>query len=322
MLSLEETYRAIRQAATWRCVPRDGLAVEGKDTHSWLQGQVSQDLNPVEVGGAADALVLSPQGRLVAACRLWRSGEERYVIETEEGFGGRLAERLEHYRLRVKAVVSPIGLTLLECRGPTVPSAPVGSAPVTWPGYGGFDVLSEAPVRGRLGPGEIEAVAKLWRGEIVEPGDGAGFEAARIEAGLPRLGRELGESTIAQEAGEGFVARSVSFTKGCYTGQELIARIDARGSNTPRRLRGVVLGEGSARVGDALVLEGSVVGEITSAAFSPGASRVVALAYVKRSVAMPASVSVVPALDGAGERSGQGAPAKSAEIRTLPLYDG
>ena len=116
------------------------------------------------------------------------------------------------------------------------------------------------------------------------------------------------------------VARAVSFTKGCYTGQELVARIDARGSNTPRRLQGVVIDaspgspsrpDSTPAPGDELLLEGSKVGELTSVAWSPGFAAFVALAYVKRGTAVPSEAVVAL-------RAGT-AP---AAIRVLPLVSG
>ena len=82
----------------------------------------------------------------------------------------------------------------------------------------------------------------------VPPGDPAAFEAARIEAGVPAMGREITDKTIPQEAGA-LVEHAVSFTKGCYTGQELVARLDARGNNVARRLRGVVLPPAATKAG-------------------------------------------------------------------------
>ena len=102
------------------------------------------------------------------------------------------------------------------------------AAAVAWPGFSGVDLLGPPP------PAERSA----WIGdEVVRCGPEA-WEAARIEAGVPRNGREIGEGTIAAEVG--LVDRTVSFTKGCFTGQELVARLDARGSKVARRLGGVV----------------------------------------------------------------------------------
>jgi folate-binding protein YgfZ len=131
------------------------------------------------------------------------------------------------------------------------------------------------------------------------------YEALRIECGVPAMGRELTDRTIPAEAGQSVIDRSVSFTKGCYTGQELVARIDSRGGNVPRRLRGLVLdGEGLPAPGAAVRVGDDEVGTVTSAAWSDRLDAVIALAYVKRDVDVPTGGSV----DG-----------RVARIETLPL---
>jgi len=107
-------------------------------------------------------------------------------------------------------------------------------------------------------------------------------EVERIRAGVPAMGAELDASTIPAEVGRWFIDTSVSFTKGCYCGQELVARIDSRGSNVARLLRVVELADGTdTAVGDELRIGGEAVGRVTSWADD------VALAYVKRSVTLP-----------------------------------
>jgi folate-binding protein YgfZ len=151
-------------------------------------------------------------------------------------------------------------------------------------------------------------------GAGTRPGDDEAFEAVRIETGIPELGRELTERTIPQEAGD-LVSRTVSFSKGCYTGQELVARIDARGSNTPRRLHGVLIDGAPPAIppiaGDELVVGDAKVGELTSVAWSAGLLCHVALAYVKRGTAVPSEA----------DTAGDGRSAH-ATIRSLPLVSG
>ncbi|MGH9268483.1 MAG: YgfZ/GcvT domain-containing protein, partial [Acidimicrobiales bacterium] len=139
-------------------------------------------------------------------------------------------------------------------------------------------------------------------------GDGGGFEALRIEAGMPRMGAELDERTMPHETG--LVARTVSFTKGCYTGQELVARVDSRGGHAPRHLRGVVMGTGTPvpPVGAVVEVDGREVGRLTSVAESPGLGTAVALALVRREVAPPAPARA--RWDGGNA---------VAEVRDLPL---
>ena len=132
------------------------------------------------------------------------------------------------------------------------------------------------------------------------------LDVLRIEAGIPAMGRELTDDTI--PAAAGIVDRSVSFTKGCYTGQELVARIDSRGGNVPQRLRAVAISraampDGGLVGGEELVdADGKSAGRVTSWAWSPEREQTVGLAYVARRVDVPASLTVAGA-DGPVEVS-------------------
>ena len=136
------------------------------------------------------------------------------------------------------------------------------------------------------------------------------LDAVRIEAGVPKMGVELDESTI--PAAAGIVEQSVSFTKGCYTGQELVARIDSRGNNVPKRLLSVVL-SGDIVPGSQAVItaDDASIGMITSASYSAHLDAVVGLAYISRAGAAGQTVTVD--IDGT---------AVTAELRELPLVRG
>jgi folate-binding protein YgfZ len=181
--------------------------------------------------------------------------------------------------LRTKVTLASVdGWSWLAVRAmtePTRPSFTDGFAfDIAWPGLAGFDVVG-SEVRA---PG-VPTVAS------------EAYEAVRIECGVPKMGAELTESTIPAEAGQWIVAESVSFTKGCYTGQELVARIDSRGGNVPRHLRGVVIDGDPAPVGATVVVDGAEVGTLTSVGRSPDLGPI-ALAYVARKVEPPAGVVV------------------------------
>ena len=122
------------------------------------------------------------------------------------------------------------------------------------------------------------------------------LEAIRIEAGVPRLGAELlADQTIPGEAGQWIIDASVSFTKGCYTGQELVARIDSRGNNVPHRLRGLVIDatfDTMPAPGAEVVIDDEVVGRLTSVAWSPGLDRAVGLAYLGRRIEPPVTATI------------------------------
>ena len=270
--------------AFWVEVPREVVRVQGPDALTYLQGQVSQDVLGLAVGASAWSFVLQPQGKVDAWFRIARAGEDELLLDVDGGYGARLLERLERFKLRTKADLAPVeGWRCLAVRGQ--------AADGLHPGWGipGADLLGPDP----------QPPAGVAEGTI------EGYEALRIECGVPRMGSELTERTIPAEAGQGVIDRSVSFTKGCYTGQELVARIDSRGGNVPRHLRGLVLdGDVPPEPGEPVVIEGAEVGTITSAARSARLDAPVALAYVKRDVEVPTG----------GEVGG-----RVARIEALPL---
>ena len=147
-------------------------------------------------------------------------------------------------------------------------------------------------------------------------GAARGDEVDRITAGLPKMGAEITDGVIPAELGQAVIDASVSFTKGCYTGQELVARVDSRGGNVPRHLRGLVIdGDQPPLPGSEIVVGDKVVGTVTSSAFAPARGAAIALALVHRSVEPPAA-AVVRGPSSAGAEEG---PEQSAEIQALPL---
>ena len=269
---------------------RDVVLATGPDTVTYLQGQLSQDVAGLPVGAASPSLLLSPQGHLVALLRVTRTGEESFALDTDAGAGEAVLARLRRFLLRTKTELSAVGWTCVAVRGDgAVPPSPAPDE--AWvveaeiPGVPGYDLL---------GPR-----ASLPRG--VAPGDLAAYEALRIERGVPRMGAELTERTIPAEAG--IVERTASFTKGCYTGQELVARIDSRGGNVPRRLRGVVVdGQAVPPPGAVVSVGGAEVGSVTSSAMSPRSGSPVALAYARRGTEVPAACSLTWEGGSAGGR--------------------
>lgn len=287
---MSEDYRAFRESAGAVELPRDFVRATGPDVNSFLQGQLSQDVAGLGVGASTWALLLQPQGKVTAFLRVLRAGDEELVLETDAGYGPAVVERLNRFKLRVKCDLDPLAWRCLAVRGPDAHERAPDGVVADWPGLPGRDLVGESP--------DAPAGVPMCGMDA--------YEAVRIEAGIPVMGRELDEGTIPAEAG--VVDMSVSFTKGCYTGQELVARIDSRGGNVPRRLRGLVLGEGPAPVGAKVQADGKEVGRLTSVAFSPGLDATVALAYVRRAVEPPAEVVV--------EWDGGSSPAR---VEALPL---
>lgn len=317
MTDAATTWREMRGGVVAYLAARDFVSVRGPDARSWLQGQLSQDVLALGLGGSADSLLLTPQGKVVALVRVTRTAEDELVLDADGGSGEAIVERLMRFRLRVKADVTRLEWHCVALRGPRSADVaasldagpPAGgtvgdgwiAVPWSWPGDDGVDLLG---ARATIPPGVPEA-------------DGEAVEAARISAGVPRMGSELTERTIPHEAG--IVKRTVNFEKGCYTGQELVARIDARGSRVPRVLRGVVFepagpdGPLLPDVGTELVVGDRAVGALTSVALSPATGAAVGLAYVRREIEPPQScdssvgvarVESLPMLDLAPAGSG------------------
>lgn len=246
---------------------RDLVTVTGPDTFSFLQSLVSQDVEGMADGDVRRSLFLTPKGKVTSVFRIARVGDDAW-LDVEAGHGDELRTAIERFKLRVKAELTapaePWGMVAF--RGGSAPDAPDGAVAI--PVDGGVDLIGPRSVLEAVdGPDALSA---------------DDYERARIEAGLPKLGAELDESTIPQEAYLDLDA--VSFTKGCYLGQELVARIDSRGhvNRLLRRLRG----DGELAPGADVIVDGKVVGAVTSAV--PG----VALGYVRREVEPGATATV------------------------------
>jgi tRNA-modifying protein YgfZ len=215
--------------------PRAFLRVAGSDAADYLQRMVSNDVEALAVGEACDALLLTAKARVIAPLRVLRRGEEDFLVLTEPELGDTVRTQLLRTRFAAKVEVEP-------------------EEHESWLVLGGEEVLDDRPAGDEVGEEELER----WR----------------IEAGIPRWGREIDDQILPAEAG--LDETHISFSKGCYPGQEPIARQRYRGK-VNRKLR-VLDVEGDATPGTELVLDGKKVGRITSSV--PG----VALGYVRTEV--------------------------------------
>src|ERR1700688_2732302 len=187
-----EDYQALRTGAGAVMLGRDVLRVAGPDALEYLQGQLSQDVAALNVGDSATSLILTPQGKLDALVRVCRSGGDELFIDVDAGFGEAVAARLARFKLRVKVVIEPVAWRCVALRGPEVTALmartglPGGTSltPLfSWNSVSGADLLGEAP--------EVPGEARLCSVEA--------WESVRVEAGIPVMGAELDERTIAAE---------------------------------------------------------------------------------------------------------------------------
>jgi folate-binding protein YgfZ len=224
-------------------------------------------------------LLLQPTGKVDAWVRFTRTGEAEALVDVDAGYGEAVQARLQRFKLRTKADLDLAHWSGLALRGPGAEDvdipAGVTALAAGWPGVEGVDLLS---------PDELALAGVPYV-------DAAALEALRVECGVPAMGAELTEDTIPAEAGQWLIETSVSFTKGCYTGQELVARIDSRGGNVPHPLRGVLMVGDPPPVGSDVARDGVVVGTITSSARS-AALGAIAIARVGRGVVAGTEVEV------------------------------
>ena len=269
---------------------RDVLAVAGGDAVTFLQGQVSADVERLAAGESAWAFLLQPTGKLGFWLRVTRQ-EDRVLVDVDAGLGEGVAARLSRFLLRVDATVEP-----LDWDSATV----VGDDGVV--GQEGKEVA--ATLGGALVLPRERPTPHGPRCVVVDVVGPAGTLDLPAELGGPEdlahtlvpdcwpSAAEMVPDSIPAELGQWVVDLSVSFTKGCYTGQELVARVDSRGAETPFHLRALVCDPGGPPVLPGAVVEHEGVdrGTVTSVTTVLGAP--VALARVHRSVPDLSAVDV------------------------------
>ena len=300
-------YRAARAgAAVFDRSARGRLLAAGRDRRSYLQGLVTNDIAALDPGRGCYAAYLAPQGRMIADLLVYELGDA-ILISTVQSAKDVVFERLDKFIFEEDvrltditsteaqiAIVGPGAAALLAplasvehgalddlpehgCRRLTYADGPAIVTRITDMGVAGFDVYVPAvqglPLRESL----MDAGAALL--------SAADVETLRVEAGIPLFGRDMDEETIPLEAG--IENRAISFTKGCYVGQEVIVRVLHRGQGrVARRLVGLrVDAQAPPAIGTAVHADGREVGVVTSSVLSPLARAPIALAYLPRELA-------------------------------------
>ena len=297
-VELDAQYRAMREEAG--LVERPGLAfiaVSGPEAADYLQGQVTNDVEAIEPGGGRYAALLDRKGHLQADLRALRTGEEEFMLVAEGAVGPPLLKHLSTYKIgrdvevadrsAELALISLIGPRAAELSGAEGLGPEHANREQALAGAGtravatdsGIDLIAEA--------GDAEAVAAALLEAGAERATEAAAEILRVESGRPRYGFEMSEATMPAEAG--IVERAVDFEKGCYIGQEPVARLHYRGRPN-RVLRGLRL-SGPVQTGAALSLGEKEVGRIGTSVVSP-AHGPVALAVVRREAEPGATIEV------------------------------
>ncbi len=318
-------HRAAREAAgLFDFSFRGKFVLKGRDHARFLQRMVSNDVKKLAPGQGTYATFLNAQGHILVDFRLY-CAEDCFFADTDANLRDKGIEGLRRYVIGDQVSIEPAELFALAFQGPRAQGLLEKTLHVDLPAMQEFDHFSTNyagfPIRVVRATSTGEEGYEVWvndKGLLAVWGAACGqaptygmlpcgfeaLESLRIEAGIPRYGQELGEDTIPLEAG---LYNALSFTKGCYIGQEIVERARSRG-HVNWKLAGLIVDSPAATLpGEKLTSNGKEIGEITSACVSPTLGKTLALAYLRREVAEPGTK--LTTVSGA-----------AVEVAALPFY--
>jgi folate-binding protein YgfZ len=307
-----QEYAAVREAGAGLIdlSARGRLLVTGSEAVPFLNGLITNDMKTLEVGSWMPAAFPNVQGRLIASVRVMRLRDEgtekkacpTFLIDTEAATHEKVLKTIERFTLAgdfhvtdrtgETVMLSVQGKKAISVVGSVLGAAADGLAPqavrqISWQqadsmvdvtvihashtAEDGFDLIIDNAHAGSLWNALQQAGA--------QPLGYDALEVLRVEAGVPRYGIDMDDTNVVSETN---LDDAVSFTKGCYIGQEIIARIKYRG-HVAKKLSGLLFEE-TVAVGAGSVVhsaEGKEIGRLTSVTFSPRLNRTIALAYLK-----------------------------------------
>lgn len=292
MSTLREEYDALTKRSAFAPVERTRIAMAGKDRFSFLQRFCTNEIGKLESQGRCEAFITSVQGKTLGHVMIYPEAN-RLILDTSPGQAEKLIKHLDRYTLRddvqFEDLTGESSVFLI-----TQPKLPPGSGsgldfgdqtlplfPCDWvprnPDFQNPAFFVTCPpalaasLEQRLGEGGVNASRVV--------------EACRIEAGFPLYGQDITDDNLPQEVDRN--DQAISFRKGCYLGQETVARIDALG-HVNKLLRGLVFDAAEVpAIGTPLLDGDKQVGAVTSAAFSPRFERAIGLGYVRRQQSAP-----------------------------------
>jgi len=294
---MTEGYEGLRRAAAWLDVSDRGrIVARGRDRARLLHNLTSNEVKNMQPGEGCYAFLLNPQGRIQADLTLF-CFPEHFLIDTEPELREKVLQHVRRYIIADQveledvtagtgclAVEGPRAQALLSALGAPVPAAAYAHqswngatvAAVSLTGQPGFRLYGDAARR-------EEIIAQLTAAGAV-PALEADARIVRIENGRPRYGEDIRETSLPQETQQ---MHGVSFTKGCYLGQEIVERIRAQGHVNKKLVRLRIAVSEPPAAGSRLSVHGAEAGEITSSVRSPESGEAIALAYVRANFTEP-----------------------------------
>src|ERR1700730_17900014 len=278
-------YQALRESAAYLDLSSRGkIFATGEDRLRLLHAMTTNQVKELQPGQGCYAFFLDPQGRILADANLFVL-PDRVLLDVEPEVRESLYQHLDKFiiaddvtledaseSLTAIGVEGPKAAEVLAAMGAPIPDAPYSH--LDWDGR----IVARVSATGEPG-------FRIFGWKLTHtPADAESIRVVRLEHAKPRYGEDIFDTTLPQETQQ---THAVSFTKGCYIGQEIVERIRSRG-HVNRLLVGLRIDTTEAPVaGTKLSVDGSEAGEITSSAFSPALGKVVALGYVRAQYAAP-----------------------------------
>lgn len=284
---------------------RSRLCLLGADAQRFLHGQVTNNIKDLNVGAGCYAAVVSAKGKLQSDMNIYRL-ENELLLDFEPGFSKAVAERLEKYVIAedvqivdaaphygMLGIYGPKAEPALTAFAPNFPLPPTSMNATKWD-HSAFGEIYAARRAAICGPGfdlfvPMNSMDGALEKLMASGGKLSGWQALetqRIETGVPRFGADMDETNLAPEAVD---TRAISYAKGCYIGQEVIARVRTYGQ-VAKSLRGFKFASEAKEApakGAKLFIGDKEIGHITSAAWSPVLQKMVALGYIRREANQP-----------------------------------
>ena len=316
---------------------RGRICLTGADRVRFLNGQVTNNVKALATGQGCYAALVTAKGKMESDLNIYALADE-LLLDFEPGYTHKIVQRLKGFIIADDCEVVDVGAlyNLFSLQGPKAPEIVTSlgllpslpDKPFHWariakanwgesyciynprcaqPGYDFFVPAAES----------LNIAQELWAATRAGGGRPAGWlalEAARIEAGIPRYGQDADDTNLAPETG--LETRAISYSKGCYIGQEVIARIRTYGQVT-RTLRGLSLDPATKILpsrGEKLLHAGKEVGYVTSALHSPTWQRPIALGYVRREHHAPGTIVTLASAHGESPVRVVSLPFQAAEL--------
>ena len=300
-----DQYAAVRAASGYaRGLRRTQLQLSGKDRGTFLHAFCTADIASLVTGQGCEAFITSVQGKTLGLVHVF-CRQDSLLLDTVAGQAEGLVSHLDRYVIREEVtftdqsdqgqtmlIAGPeAGQTLVSLVQSSIPEDPLGHVEVAFAGHPLSIRRCPTPLDGFWIHGDatsLDALTPLLADDGCREIDETVVEMLRVEAGIPCYGVDLDDQNLPQEVNRD--TQAISFTKGCYLGQETVARIDALG-HVNRLLTGLALPPGPLpRAGMVIEQDGREAARVTSSSYSPRLGRPLAMAYVRREASTPGTV--------------------------------